>query len=202
MRNHESLQIRSINFSTKSELILLKVYQSATTRESYITPSNSIFEIQNVPETDVLKLLCTIKLSKATGHDKISPKLLEDSVGVIAPTLTKIFNQSITTSIFPEDSKVAIYSPLHKTGSKLECNDYRPISVLSAVTKLFEKLISNQAYIYLETNGIPTQQQAGFRKNQWTETSLLNITNKWLINIDKGHLNGVIFLNFKKPLIA
>ena len=172
--------------------------ESATTPESYITPSYSILEIQNVSETDVFKLLSTIKLSKATGHNRISPKLLKDSAGVIAPTLTKIFNQSITTGIFPEDLKVSIISPLHKTGSKVECNNYRPISVLSAVAKVLEKLISNQIYLYLETNGILTQQQAGFRKNQSTETSLLNIMNKWLINMDEGHLNGVIFLDLKK----
>ena len=49
----------------------------------------------------------------------------------------------------------------------------------------------------METNGILIQQQAGFRKNQSTETSLFNIMNKWLNNIDKGHLNGVIFLDLK-----
>ena len=77
--------------------------ESATTPESYITPSNSIFEIQNVSETDILKFLSTIKSSKAIGHDRISPKLLKDFAGVMAPTLTKIFNQSITAGIFPED---------------------------------------------------------------------------------------------------
>ena len=66
--------------------------ESATTPESHITPSNSIFEIQSLSEIGVFKLLSTIKSSKATGHDRISPKLLKDSAGVIAPTLTKIFN--------------------------------------------------------------------------------------------------------------
>ena len=182
--------------------------ESATTPESCITLSNSIFKIQNVSETDVSKLLSTIKSSKATGHHRISPKLLRNAAGVIAPTLTKIFNQSIRTSILPEDLKFSIISPLHKTESKLQCSNYRPISVLFAVAKEFEKLISNELYIYIyiyiymETSGILTQQQAGFRQNQSTETSLLNITNKWLLNTDKGHLNGVIFLEFKKPLIA
>ena len=114
------------------------------TPQSYITRSNSIFEIENVLETDVFKLLSIIKLSKATGHGRIPPKLLKDSAGVIAPTMTKIFNQSITAGIFPENLKLLIISPLQKTGSKLECNNYIPISVLSAVAKAFEKLISNQ----------------------------------------------------------
>ena len=106
------------------------------------------------------------------------------------------------TGIFPDDQKIAIISPIHKSGCKTKCNNYRPISVLSAVTKLFEKLLSNQLSVYLETNGLLTPQQAGFRKNNSTEMSLLNNTNKWLINIDKGHFNGVIFLDLKKLLIV
>ena len=116
---------------------------SATTPESCIAPSNSIFEIQNVSKTYIFKLLSTIRSSKATGHDRISPKLLRDSAGVITPALPKIFNQFITAGIFPEDLKISIILPLHKTGSKLECNNYIRISVLSAVAEVFEKLISN-----------------------------------------------------------
>ena len=85
--------------------------ESATTPESYITPSNLIFEIQNVSETNVFKLLPIIKSLKVTGHDMISPKLLKDSAGAIATIFTKIFNQSITVGIFPEDLKVSIISP-------------------------------------------------------------------------------------------
>jgi hypothetical protein len=74
----------------------------------------------------------------------------------------------------------------------------RPISVLSSVAKIYEKLVTEQLEIYLETNHILVEQQAGFRKNHSTQTSLLNITNQWLMNMDKGLLNGVIFLDLKK----
>jgi hypothetical protein len=94
------------------------------------------------------------------------------------------------TGVFPDDLKVAIISPIFKSESKLECNNYRPISVLSVVAKVFEKLISNQLSTFLETIGILTQQQAGFRKKNSTETSLLNSTSKWFINMEKGYLNG------------
>jgi hypothetical protein len=102
------------------------------------------------------------------------------------------------TGVFPDNFKVAIISPIFKSESKLECNNYRPISVLSVVAKVFEKLISNQLSTFLKTRGILTQQQAGFRKKNSTETSLLNSTNKWFINMDKGYLNGVIFLDLKQ----
>ena len=79
-----------------------------------------------------------------------------------------------------------------------DCNNYRPISVLSIIAKVFEKLIFQQLTAYLESNNILTKQQAGFRKKQSTQTSLLGATNSWYINMDKGLLNGVIFLDLKK----
>ncbi|CAB4034888.1 Hypothetical predicted protein, partial [Paramuricea clavata] len=172
--------------------------QSSKTAESYLTSSNARFNIQNVSLTKVFKLLSTIKTSKSAGHDRISGKLLKDAAEVIAPTLTAIFNASIHAGVFPDDFKTAIISPIHKSGSKTNCDNYRPISVLSSVSKIFEKLITEQLETYLESNGILTEQQAGFRKNNSTQTSLLNITNQWLINMDKGCLNGVIFLDLKK----
>jgi hypothetical protein len=105
-------------------------------------------------------------VSKAAGHDKISHKLLQDAADVIADFLTAIFNLSIETGVFPEDLKTAVVSLIYKTGDKSECRptNYGPISVLSAVAKTFERLISDQFYKYLETNNILSQQQAGFRK--------------------------------------
>ena len=81
---------------------------------------------------------------------------------------------------------------------KQKCDNYRPISVLSSVAKIYDKLVTEQLEIYLETNHILVEQQAGFRKNHSTQTSLLNITNQWLMDMDNGLLNGVIFLDLKK----
>ena len=65
------------------------------------------------------------------------------------------------------------------------------------IAKLFEKLV-NQLIKYLDDNSIITQQQSGFRKSHSTMTSLLNATNNWLLIIDKGLVNGVLFLDLKK----
>ena len=70
------------------------------------------------------------------------------------------------------------------------------------MAKVFEKVISNQLSIFLETRGILTKQQAGFRENNSTETSLLNSTNEWFINMDHGYLNGSFFWTLKKLLIV
>ncbi len=151
-----------------------------------------------VTETDVSKLLYTIKTNKATGHDRISAKLLKDGADVIAKSLSTIFNKSILSGSFPDDMKIAIVSPICKSDCKSKPTNYRPVSVLSAVAKIFEKLISHQLSNYLESNKILVNQQSGFRKKHSTETSLLSVTNEWYLNMNNGYLYGVVFLDLKK----
>jgi hypothetical protein len=76
--------------------------------------------------------------------------------------------------------KIAIVFPIYKSDCKSKPTNYRPVSVLSvlsAVAKIFEKLISHQLSNYLESNKILVNQQSGFRKKHSTETSLLSVTN-------------------------
>ena len=69
----------------------------------------------------------------------------------IAPTLTAIFNASIDTGIFPDDFKIAIILPIHKFGRKTNCDNYRPISVLSSVAKIFIPLLRASPGLYPST---------------------------------------------------
>ena len=154
--------------------------QSTSAPESYLPNCNSQCKMQNVTVSEVHKILFSIDVSKSTGHEGISNKLLKYAVDIISYPLALIFNTSINTGIFPYDFKTAVISPIHKAGCKTECSNYRPISVLSSVAKIFEKLITQQLEIYLETN------------------FLLPITNQWFIDMDRGSLNGVIFLDLKK----
>ena len=166
--------------------------------EAYINATNTTFEIQKISDMDVKSEILKIKTSKATGPDRISPKLLKDSVEVITESLTNIFNTSIEFGIFPDDFKTACISPIHKGDSKLDCSNYRPISIISVVAKVFEKFISSQFIGYLETNHLLSDSQSGFRKKSSTTTSIAKNTNQWYINMDKGLLNGIIFLDLKK----
>ena len=155
------------------------------------------FTFDKVIENDTLKLLCSLKESKSTGPDKINARLVKDSAEVICATLIKIFNSSLQQVIFPEDLKNATISPVYKNGDKSDCSNYRPISVLSNVAKILEKIVYNQLISYIKEN-ISTNSQFGFRKSHSTTTSLLISTNKWLLDIDKGLINGVLFLDLQK----
>ena len=80
-------------------------------------------------------------------------------------------------------------------------NNYRPISVISVVAKIFEKLIFEQIYEYLNNNNLISASQSGFRTLHSTLTALIEAVGNWSINIDNG-LNGVIFIDLKKAFDA
>ena len=77
-------------------------------------------------------------------------------------------------------------------------NNYRPISVISVVAKIFEKLIFEQLYEYLNNNNLISASQSGFRTLHSTLTALIETVDNWSINIDNGLLNGVTFIDLKK----
>jgi hypothetical protein len=104
----------------------------------------------------------------------------------------------LKTGTFPEELKLAKVIPIYKEGDNAECGNYRPISVMPALAKILEKLICDQLSLYINRNNITCEQQSGFRPRHSTETALLHCTNKWLLNMDKGLINGVLFLDFKK----
>ena len=112
--------------------------------------------------------------------------------------MTQVFNASLASSVFPQDWKIARVSPIYKAGDKRDRDNYRPISVLSTVAGLFEKIIYLQLNEYFIKNNIISVHQSGFRKGQSTATSLLSTTNSWLINMDSGLINGVVFLDLCK----
>ena len=94
--------------------------------------------------------------------------------------------------------KLAKVTPIYKSGDKTECRNYRPISVISAVAKVFEKLVYRQLSEFLDNYQLLSTNQSGFRTHHSTETTLLCSSNQYLVNMDRGLINGVLFLDLKK----
>ena len=165
---------------------------------SYVNPVDGVFSFQRINAQKVIKLLKALDVSKATGLDKIPNRLLKIAADVVATSLTGIFNQSLVTGTFPSDWKMAKVSPIFKNGSKSDLNNYRPISVIPTVAKIFEKIIYDQLYQYLNENDLLSSGQSGFRSLHSTLTALLETNDNWCVNIDRGLLNGVIFIDLRK----
>lgn len=189
-------------FVELGEKLANEIPRSSISPDSFLSdinhPVHGLPSFQEILESDVLKLLHGLGPNKASGIDGISSRILKISASVIAPFLTSIFNHSITTGIFPNDWKIARITPIFKSEAKDQMTNYRPISVISVVAKIAEKLIHNQIYNYLHDFNLLTNCQHGFRPQHSTVTALLDITNEWYKNIDIGKLNGIVFLDLKK----
>ena len=145
-----------------------------------------------------MQLLLAADSAKATGYDKIPKKLLKIAAPHICQSLTSLFNLSIETNIFPHKFGIANVSPLFKTGDHTDKDNYRPISVIPTVARIFERIIYEQLYTYLIENELINPQQSGFRSLHSTVTALLDLTNEWCYNIDRKMVNAVILLDLKK----
>ena len=109
-----------------------------------------------------------------------------------------LFNKSQMSGIFPDDWKCARVTPLFKQGELSDLNNYRPISVISVVTKVFGRIVYDQLYNLLNSEEIISKQQSSFRSLHSTVTALLEATDSWAFNIDRGYVNVVVFLDLKK----
>lgn len=186
------------HFSTIGAKISDSVLKTSIPPESFVKPSISKFKFTTIPVSAINCLLSTLKVSKASGLDKISARLLRDATTVISAPLCSIFNKSISCGIFPDSWKNAKVFPVYKGDSKNDPNNYRPISVLPVVAKVFEKLAFDQLYSYFTQNNILSKFQSGFRSGHSTLTALLQATERWFRNIDNGFMNGVILVDLSK----
>ena len=98
----------------------------------------------------------------------------------------------------PADWKCARVSAIYKHHSKLDLNNYRPISVLPVVAKIFEKIVFDQTFAFLNKNNLLSDMQSGFRPLHLTLTAMLDATDKWNTNMDSGSINAILFIDLKK----
>ncbi len=162
------------------------------------TDANTSFEIPLVNQETIEKEFNGLEDGKTVGLDVFPPKLLQLSDSVISQPLTYILNQSIKTTIFPDEWKTAKVVPLHKKDSTQLRKNFRPISVLSTLSKLLERHIHTHFYRFLVHNNLLHIAQSGFRTMFSCETALANIVNKWEKAIDDELLNGVVLLDLQK----
>ena len=131
--------------------------------------STSTLSLKQIPEDTIYTMLIELEPHKATCLDGLQAKFLVDSVQSIKKTITHIINMSIISGSFPKE-------PIHKNNSKVEPGNYRPISILSIISKIFERVVCEQLTYYLTCNNYIYELQSGFRQSFSTESCLIHLS--------------------------
>ena len=116
----------------------------------------------------------------------------------LATPLTHIINLSIKFGKFSDHLKITKIIQVFKSGNKRDINNYRPISILPAFSKIYEKVIADRLKSYLESNRLLTESQHGFRKNRSTETAVLYFINKVYGSLEEKLYSVGIFIALSK----
>ena len=155
-----------------------KIFDTDSTafKDFYREMSTKNFKLQNVSEDFILKELLNLKPFKSTGLDNIPSRFLKEGAEILKLPITHIVNTSISTNIVPSDFKAARVKPLHKKNSKLEVGNYRPVSILTAISKILEKAVYIQLESHLTDNNLLYDFQSGFRGAYSTDTWLIHLT--------------------------
>ena len=158
----------------------------------------NVFSLKEVEEEVVHKLLLNLQVSKAPGIDNIASIFLKDGAEVLCKPLTQIINISLKLSSFPNNAKIAKIKPLFKKGSRLDPKNYRPVSLLPILSKLFERVVHDQTQCYLDENELFYKFQSGFRKNHSTNFCLSYLNDKITSGFDSGNFTGMILIDLQK----
>ena len=165
----------------------------------YLPPLNQdSFFISPCTKEEIIEIISNFKPKKLAGPNSIPNKILRLLTDDISEHLSIIFNISFATGIFPEKLKVAKVIPIHKKDSKLECSNYRPISLLSNIDKILEKLMHNRLMKFLTEQKILYLKQFGFRKNFSTAHAIINLIDSIENAFDKSKFACGDFTDLKK----
>lgn len=156
------------------------------------------FQIPPIAVHELGRLISQLNNKKSSGPDEISNHLLKLSLPYTIDSLTYIFNLCIQHNSFPLKLKKAKVIPLPKSKNTSDVNNYRPISLLSVLSKLLERHIHVHLTKYMEHHALFHPLQSGFRSKHSCLTALSLLTDKCLSAINSSKLSGVVFLDFSK----
>ena len=142
----------------------------------------------------------SMKSKSSSGFDGVSTQFLKQYCHLLSEPITLIINQSLNTGIFPDKLKIAKVIPVHKDPllDRNMLNNYRPISILPSISKIFERVAYNQLYSYFSDNNIFYKSQYGFRKTHSTESAALELVNRIHEYLDKNLTPLAIYMDLSK----
>jgi hypothetical protein len=158
------------------------------------------FKFNHVTSDYVKNQMCGLDIRKATGYDNLPPKIIKAGADILANPICYIINQCIDKSIFPDDLKNANVSPVFKKKDRLIVDNYRPVSILPTMSKIFERAMSDQIVSYFDN--IFDDRLAAFRSGYSCQHVLMKLVEDWRKALDGGQIVGTILMDLSKAFDA
>ena len=167
--------------------------------KKYLLPRqvNSNFLSPTTPE-EILTLINGLESKKSCGHDDIPVRTLKLSKYLLEPLLSNVINEIICDGVLPDNLKIAKVVQIFKSGDSEIPTNYRPISVLTYFSKIFEKVLHVRLNDYFTKSSLLSQQQYGFRYNHSTSLAIADLYENLLHNRDKKLISRAVFLDLRK----
>ena len=173
----------------ESDLDFTEFLKNPNNNNMFLSPTDSI---------EIKSLIQNLDESKSTDIYDTSIKLLKMSSSSLSDAISDIINHSFISGVFPDKLKCAYVLPVHKAESKLSVGNYRPISILPIISKIFEKVVSIRLTNFLKTNDIIFKHQFGFQSGMSTDLAILDIHSKIVEAFENKKFACCVFLDFAK----
>ena len=184
----------NININASSDLHLNKIVEMRPERLS--GNQTSFFDILHITPLDVEQALDGADINSQAGPDCIPNIFLKHCKQSLSVALALIFNRSLDQGVFLPEWRESFLTPIHKKGPKHQIENYRGIAKLSAIPKIFEKIVKDKIYVLISQR-ISTHQH-GFLAGKSTITNLVSFTKYVLDSIEAGYQVDVIYTDFSK----
>ena len=187
------------HFATIGKSLAESVADATQNFENFLVNQRDFrFEFNPIDQQQVEKIIDKLQNKNSCASDGISTRLLKHLKSSISGPLAFLINQSIQNCTFPNALKVARVISLFKKGNRHDPNNYRPISILPSISKVFEKVIQMQIVDFFDTNCLFSSGQYGFRSNHSTELAALELADHLYTSMDKGDIALSIFIDLSK----
>ena len=159
-----------------------------------LTPSN----FEHINDNELHEVLNNLKNNKACEFDGIITNLIKENKATLVPILKKLINNVLDEGIYPQCMKNTIIKPIFKSGDTTKAENYRPIALLSTLSKILEKVIQIRLLRHIEVHNLMARQQYAYQEKRGTLPAAVDLLQEIKLNRSLGKVVTVIFIDLKK----
>ena len=191
----DEIDIGNSNFFTNT-IEKHKNHESILSIKEHFKSMNMTFDFKPVQPTYVKHILNKVNPNKSTGYDDIPPKVVKMCSEELSYTLAELINSAFKCNIFPDDLKKAEISPIYKKKDDMIKDNYRPVSILSIFSKVYETIIADQLMDYFKD--IFDNMLCAYRKKYGTQHVLVKLIDSWKCALDENKYAGTLLMDLSK----